>query len=141
MTIETLKEKLQVITGTSIGEVFFDWKRYLNETRDKSYPCVLWQLDGAEFSKDARTATIQKTKLFSLTVFAIAYFDDSEDKITVWDELEGQFDTYLNAMNATDGIQIINIDNLKGQYAGEGLISADREVGIMYKNVQIKLFC
>jgi hypothetical protein len=141
MTLAALKAKLQVLTGTTIGQVFFDWQAYLNDTRDKTYPCVLWMLDGAKFTDDYRTSTIQKVKIFTITVFAIAYYELTMDKITVWDTLESQFKTYLNAMDATAGIQIVNIDKVNGQYAGEGLISADKEIGMIYRDIQLKLFC
>jgi hypothetical protein len=141
MLLSVLKTKLQTVTGTSIGEVFFDWKQYLNETRSKTYPCVLWQMDGMKFSTDSRTATIQKTKTFTITVYAIATFDiNSQDKITVWDTLEGYFEAYLNKMNETTGITIENIDKIKGQYAGGGIISADSEIGIIYEIV-LKTWC
>jgi hypothetical protein len=141
MTLQTLRTRLQTLTGTNIGEVFFDWKDYLNETRNKTYPCVLWQLDGAKFVKDDRTATIQKTKILTLTVFAISLHDPNIDKMVEWDTLEGYFDVYLNKVNEMTGLTIENINEIKGQYAGEGLISADREVGIMYTEVQLKTWC
>jgi hypothetical protein len=142
MTLATLKTKLQTLTGTSIGQVFFDWKAYTNETFTKTYPCILWQLDGAEFSGDERSTTIQTTSVFTMTMYAMVRFDpNTQDQITVWDTLRGQVKTYINAMNNTAGIQILNIDKIRGQYAGEGLISADQEIGIMYKDIQIKLFC
>jgi uncharacterized protein (TIGR02145 family) len=141
MTLAALKAKLQTVTGTSIGEVFFDWKSYLNETRDKTYPCVLWQLDGAKFTEDARSSTIQKVKIITITVYAIAYYQLTLDKISVWDTLETQFKTYLNTLDATAGIQILNIDKVNGQYAGEGLLSADKEIGIVYRDIQLKIFC
>jgi len=141
MTLSTLKTLLQTVTGTAITEVYFDWKRYLNKP-DKSYPHVLWSLDGASFVRDARSTTIQETKVITCTVFAVAYFDfQTDDKITVWDTLEAQFEVYLNAMNDSANLQILNIDELKGEYIGEGMISANKEIGIMYKDVQIKMFC
>ena len=141
MLLNTLKTKLQTVTGSAIGEVFFDFKDYLNEKRSKTYPCILWQLDGAEIVEDLRSSTIQQTAIITLTVFAIALYRDTQDKIAVWDTVKGQFKTYINLMNDTAGIQILNIDKLEAQLAGEGMIDADQEVGIMYKNVKIKLFC
>ena len=141
MTLQVLRQKLQTLTGTNIGEVFFDWKDYLNEQRGKSYPCVLWQLDGAKFTEDVRTSTIQKTKLITLTVFAISLHDPNVDKVTEWDTLEGYFKVYMNKVNEMTGLTIGNINEIKGQYAGEGLISADQEVGIMYTEVQLKMWC
>ena len=142
MLLQVLKTKLQIVTGTDIGEVIFDWKTYLNVMREKTYPLVLWSLGGAKFQTDARTATIQKTKILTLTVFAIARYDpNTQDKIDVWDTLEGYFDVYLNAMNETSGIQIMNIDNIKGEYVPEGMISADQEIGIMVTDLQLKMFC
>ena len=141
MTLSSLKTLLQTVTGTAISEVYFDWKRYLNKP-DKSYPCVLWSLDGASFSRDVRSSTIQETKIITCTVFAIAYFDFvNSDKITVWDTLEAQFETYLNTINDNSQLQILNIDEMKGEYIGEGMISAGKEVGIMYRDCQIKMFC
>jgi hypothetical protein len=99
-------------------------------------------LDGASFTRDVRTSTIQESKVITCTVFAIASFDFvSQDKITVWDTLEAQFETYLNKINDTANLQILNIDELKGMYIGEGNISAGKEIGIMYEGVQITLYC
>ena len=80
MILATLKQKLQTLTGTSIGEVFFDWKIYFEENRLRTFPCVVWNLDGAEFLKDARTSTIQKWKIFTLTAFVINVFPNDSDK-------------------------------------------------------------
>lgn len=141
MTLSTLKTLLQTVTGTAISEVYFDWKRFLNKP-DKGYPCVLWSLDGASFTRDIRSSTIQETKVITCTVFAIAYFDfQTGDKITTWDTLEAQFETYLNTINDNTQLQILNIDELKGEYIGEGMISAGKEIGIMYKDVSLKLYC
>ena len=141
MTLAALKTALMTLTGTTIGEVYFDYQIYLNEVRTKTYPGVIWLLDGAEFEEDYRT-TIQKTKIFTMTVFAIASFNANEqDKLTEWDTLESKFKVYLNKMNENSSLEIMNIDKIKGQYAGEGLISADQEIGIMYKGVQVKLYC
>lgn len=141
MTLAALKQKLITVGTTGIGEVFFDWKTYLNEARSKTYPCVLWSLDGANFVEDYRTGTIQKVKLFKITVYAIAQFDQSQDKIVAWDTLEALFKVYINAIDTTAGLQVMNINNINGQYAGEGLISADSEVGIVYKDIQLKMTC
>lgn len=142
MTLETLQTKLKVVTGTEMGEVFFDWIRYMNETPSKNYPCVLWMLDGAKFGTDMRSSTTRKTKQFTLTVYAIASFNmDTQNKIAVWDTLEEQFKGYLNAMNNDSGLTIENISDIKGQYAGMGLISADKEIGIRFESVIVKMWC
>lgn len=141
MTLASLKTLLETVTGTSISEVYFDWKRFLNKP-DRAYPCVLWSLDGASFTRDVRTSTIQESKIITCTVFAIAYFDfQTDDKITVWDTLEAQFEAYLNAINAMSQLQIIGIEEMKGEYIPEGMISANKEIGILYKDVKIKMFC
>ena len=142
MLLATLKIKLQVVTGTNIGEVFFDFKEYLSLTRSKTYPCVLWSLDNVRFQKDARTSTIQKIKEFTITVFAIAKWDpNTMVKITEWDTLEGYFETYLNAINAESTLEISNINNVKGEYIPENIISADSEIGIIYRDIILKTFC
>ena len=141
MTLSSLRTLLQTVTGTAITEVYFDWKKYLNKP-DKGYPCVLWSLDGASFTRDVRSTTVQETKIITCTVFAIAYFDFvNQDKITVWDTLEAQFETYLNTINNGSQLQIVNIDEMKGEYVGEGMISAGKEIGIMYRDVMLKLYC
>jgi hypothetical protein len=142
MKLATLKSKLQVVGSTGIGEVFFDWKEYLNITRSKTYPCILWSFNGASFSEDKRTSTVGKIKTFTFTLFAIALFNPStQDKITVWDTLEGYLNLYLNDIDATEGIQVANINELRGEYVPEGMISADSEIGIMLKEVQLKTWC
>jgi hypothetical protein len=140
-TLANLKAKLIVLTGTSIGEVLFDWQEYLNEVRTKTYPVVLWSLNNAKFKNDIRTSTIQKVKPLTLNVFAINSFDAlTQDKITVWDTLEGYFNIYLNKMNETTGISIENINEIDGEYFPEGLLSVDSELGIGYK-ITLKIYC
>lgn len=140
-SLATLKSKLIVVTGTSIGEVLFDWQEYLNEVRTKTYPIVLWSLNNAKFTNDIRTGTIQKVKPLTLSCFAINSFDrNTQDKITVWDTLEGYFNVYLNKMNETAGIGIANIDKIDGEYFPEGLLSVDSELGIGYK-LTLLLYC
>ena len=141
MTLATLKSKLVVITGTSIGQVYFDWKVYSDEDRNRTFPVVVWNLDGAKFAGDKRTTTIQKTKIITVTAFAINIFPIDGNKITVWDTLEGYFDTYLNAMNNMSGIQILNIDDIQGQYLGQDVDKGEIVIGIMYEGIKIKLFC
>ena len=141
MTLTALKTKLQTLVGTAIGEVLFDWKISPNHQQEMTYPYLIWAIDGSSFTDDYRTATNQKVKIFTFTLYAVARYSDDTDKITVWDTLEGQVKTYLNAMNDTTGIQIFNINEIKGKYAGEGLISANKEIGMIFENVQVKCFC
>lgn len=141
MTLSALRTLLQTVTSTAITEVYFDWKKYLNKP-DKSYPHVLWSLDGASFNRDIRVSTVKNQKVITCTVFALCYFDfQTDDKITAWDTLEAQFEVYLNAINAMSKLKILNINDLKGVYLGEGTTSAAKEIGIMYENVEIELNC
>jgi hypothetical protein len=145
MKLATLKSKLQIVTGTNISQVFVDWKEYLNLTRSKTYPCVLWSFNGMEFSSDIRPVSqdIQQMKEFKITVFAImSYNVDTDDKILVWDQLESDFYDYLNAINTNDRVvQVWNMDNIKGQYVPEGMISAGSEIGIRFGEVILRTFC
>lgn len=141
MLLATLKTKLATLTGTSIGEVFFDFKIYSDSDVRRLFPVVVWNLDGAEFSTDYRTGTIQKWKIITITAFAINVFPIDGDKITVWDTLEGYFQIYLNAMNDLAGMQILNIDKIKGQYLGQDIDKGEVTIGIMFQGVQIKIFC
>jgi hypothetical protein len=110
--------------------------------REKTYPLVLWSLGGAKFQSDARTSTIQKEEIITITVFAIARYDpNTMDKITEWDTLKGQFYAYLDDVDNMTGLQILNINNIKGEYIPEGIISADNEIGIMVTELQLKTFC
>ena len=143
MTLTTLKAALQTITGTDISEVIFDSELYFNTTREKSYPFVLWSLDGAKFEEDLRTTTIQKTSLITIpAVFIVINYDSRiDDKIATWDIIKGYFDTYINKLDALSSIKIVDIDKLKGVYLQEGANSADKELGIMFPNLVIKTFC
>jgi len=38
-------------------------------------------------------------------------------------------------------IQILNINDIKGEYVPEGIISADSEIGIMFREVTLKMSC
>jgi len=142
MLLDALRTKLQVVTGTDIGEVIFDWSEYFDDTRNKIYPLVLWSLDGVGFEKDIRTLTIQKTKVLTLTVFIIGSYNEStEDKINIWDTIEAKLDVYLNKVNETSGLTIENIAKLKGIYYGPDATSPDKELGVSYRDVELKLWC
>ena len=141
MLLQDLKNKLQVVSGTSIGQVYFDWKIYSDSDQSRTFPVVVWNLDGATFTEDYRTATIQKVKIFTITAYVIGILPIDSDKITIWDTLEGYFKTYLNAMNATSGIQIFNIDKIKGQYLGQDVDKGEVVLGMVFKDIQIKMFC
>ena len=141
MKLATLRTKLSVIAGTNIGQVFFDWKSYLNITRSKTYPVALWSFDNAKFVNDIRTLDIQQIKDFTITVFAIMNYKIGDDKIPIWDTLEQYFYDYLNKINTNDMVvQIYNIDKINGQYIPEGMISADSEIGIM-ADIILRTYC
>jgi len=142
MTLSALKTKLQTLTGTTIGEVIFDWQDYMNDARQKVYPVVLWVMDGMEFTNDIRTGTIQKQKPLTLSVYIIESFNyDTSDKIVVWDTIEDQLNVYLNKVNEMTGLTIENIDKLKGTYYGIEPLTPDSDIGIAYKDIVLKLWC
>jgi len=142
MTLVQLETKLKTLTGTSIAEVIVDTDLYFTIGREKQYPFVLWMIDGAEFDKDYRTSTIQEIKIITIPVFIITSYDPNEDnRFEIWDTVEGYFKTYINKMNEISGLQILNIDALKGTYVWEGERSPDRELGIMFPKVTLKMFC
>lgn len=141
MNLTALKTKLIVTSGTSIGEVLFDWSEYLNEQRTKTYPVVLWSLSGARFSEDYRSSNISKVEKMTVNVFVISSFDaQTENKLTVWDNLESKFRNYLNMIHDDSKLKI-NIDKITGEYVGEGVLSIDSEIGIMYRDVVIEASC
>jgi hypothetical protein len=147
MTLQTLKDKLQDVSDTDIGQVFLDQSKYLANTAhvEKTYPVIVWCFNNAKFQKDHRSTTIQKIKTVIVTVFVMVYFDqftDSEDvKLTAWDLAEGYFEAYINKIDSDHCIQVVNIQQLKGQYMPEGSIDQNKEIGIMYEGVELKLFC
>lgn len=147
MTLQNLKDKLQDVSDTDIGQVFMDQSKYLANTahNEKTYPVIVWCFNNAKFQKDHRTATIQKVKTVIVTVFVMVYFDqftDSEDiKLNAWDLAEGYFDAYINKIDQDVALQVVNIGQLKGQYMPEGSIDQNKEIGIMYEGVELKMFC
>jgi hypothetical protein len=146
MKIATLKTALSDKTGTSILQVNFDLSKYLsNNNATQLYPGIIWNFNTARFSKDFRTSTTQIEKPFTATVFVIINFDpitESEDqKLAKWDLCEGYFGTYINKVNTTDKLQVLDINNLKGQYIPEGILEGRKEIGIMFTDVVIKTWC
>ena len=146
MKIATLKSALSVLTGTSILQVTFDLNKHLsNGNTSQLYPGIIWNFNTARFSKDFRTSTIQVEKPYTATVFIVINFDptiESEDqKLAKWDLCEGYFATYINKMNETDKLQIVGINELKGQYIPEGVMESRKEIGIMFENVTLKTWC
>jgi hypothetical protein len=131
-------------TGTTgIGEVIFDWKEYLNIMREKVYPMLLWSMGGATFSNNIHQPDPQNLKEYKITLFGIAAYDpNTQDKIEVWDALETEMNDYLNNINSLGNCVFIKtVDRIAGEYIPEGIISADREIGIMYKDMIIQTFC
>jgi len=142
MTLTQLQTKLQTLTGTSIAEVIVDSDIYFTTGREKQYPFILWMFDSAKFDKDYRTSTIQEVKIITMPAFIIINYDhDEDDKFETWDTIEGYFKTYINKINELSNIQIFNIDALKGIYIWEGERSPDKELGIMFPEITIKMFC
>jgi hypothetical protein len=141
MTLTVLKNNLSVLTGTSIAEVIFDWEEYLRTSRVIAYPAVLWELGGAKFKKDIRTSPVQPAKTINLKVFGMQLYDpNSQDKITVWDQIEGYLDVYLRAMDANSKMEIVNINELSGVYYGLGARDPEHEIGVSYE-VTLRLYC
>jgi|ERR1035437_230301 hypothetical protein len=142
MKLATLKSKLEIIAGTQIGEVLFDWKVYLDIKRTKKYPIIFWSLGGMKFKKDIRPNDIQNVDHSTVTVFAIINYNaNTQDRIALWDTLEGYFYDYLNLLNSNGTLVIENIDNLNGEYIPEGMISADSEIGIMITGLVLRTYC
>jgi hypothetical protein len=134
------------MTGTSILQVDFGLSKYLaNDRPVQLYPGIIWDFNTSKFSKDFRTSTVQVIKTYTSAVIITMPFDvniETEDqKLAKWDLCEGYFATYINKMNETDKVQIINIEDLKGQYIPEGVWESRKEIGILFDGVQIKTWC
>jgi hypothetical protein len=68
------------------------------------------------------------------------YDPNSQDKITVWDQIEGYLDVYLRAMDANSKMEIVNINELSGVYYGLGARDPEHEIGVSYE-VTLRLYC
>jgi hypothetical protein len=147
MTRAQLKTKLKGITGTEFEQFIFDQNKYLANTahEERNYPLVVWCFNNARFTKDSRPSTIQKVKTFIVTVFAVIQYDPAieteDERLAKWDLLEGYFDTYINLVNADESISVMNLSTLKGQDIPEGGISQNKEIGIMYEGIELRLYC
>jgi hypothetical protein len=84
-------------------------------------------------------------KTFIVTVFAVIQYDPAieteDERLAKWDLLEGYFDTYINLVNADESISVMNLSTLKGQDIPEGGISQNKEIGIMYEGIELRLYC
>lgn len=139
MKLIDLQTKLKTTTTTNIAEVIVDAFQNWMEARAtaKQYPTVLWNLASATFEKDIRNGK----KDLSIDVWIIGKYDPAtQDKLDVWDQMEADFDEYLELINSQTDLSLEDLDKIKGEYFWEGSTSGDAELGIEYK-MKIKIFC
>jgi hypothetical protein len=137
MKLKDLKTKLQTTTTTNIKSVIVDAFQSWAEVQTKQYPTILWNLAASQFKKDIRN----ERKQLTMDVWIIGAFNpNTQDKLEVWDQLEDDLDDYLNLINSQGDIQILDLDQVKGEYFWEGSTSGDCELGIQYKTT-IKITC
>ena len=142
MTLAALQTVLQDVTNTDIAEVILDSRLYFNIKREKQYPFVLWIMDNVPATKDRRDTVIQKDATITIAAFIVGYFNSqTDDRIATWDLLEGYFNEYINKVDTSSSVQVVNIDNMEGVYIHEGAESHDKELGIFFPKVVIKTFC
>lgn len=136
MNLSTLKSNLEIITGTEIKQVLFDFSEILNETLDKSYPLIFWDIDNSTWVENIR----KNEQYITMNVFIIS----SEgiytgDKFEVWDTIEGQLKGYLAVLGTQQHLQITS-DEITKEYYPPALLTVDGELGIRYE-MKFKLLC
>jgi len=142
MKLATLKEKLQTIDETDIGEVYFDLKEINAVSYETKYPVIFWDLGIATFTGDIDEATIQKVELLNTAVWAFARYDyNVMDRIAEWDILKSKFYVYLNLIHKISGLNIKNIRTIKIQLIPEGVIQNNSQIGILIESIQLELTC
>jgi len=136
MNLTTLKARLEVVTGTDIQKVTFDFEDALNRDLDKEYPMVFWDIDNSAFTKNISDGK----ETFVANVFIVGPFDhDADDKFTRWDELIDDLEAYLVVVSNLADISLGSLNVEKELYPA-GILSVDDEIGVRYR-VTWKLWC
>jgi hypothetical protein len=136
MNLASLKSILEDTTNTQIGKVVFDFSTILNSDFEKEYPYILWDLDNSKWTQQLR-AEYQTVVMDCFILGEIE--ENTQDKITIWDEIELKLIEYINNLNNSNRIAPVNNEITK-EYYPMGLLSVDGEVGIRY-NITLKVWC
>lgn len=143
MTLASFKTAAQVITGTLIKQVFFDYSQIKNIERTKLYPYVLWDFNTWKGSINWANTTHKRERL-KVNVFCVDYFDrgaatETQSREAVWDDIRGYFRTYCDILDNNQYISILNLNSMPYEYYSIGL-SVDAEIGVRFE-LELELFC
>jgi hypothetical protein len=143
MTLASFKTAAQIITGTLIKQVFFDYLHAANVERDKLYPYVLWDLNSWK-GRINWANTGQKKEKVTVKVYVLDYFDrgassETQTKEQVWDDIRTNFRTYCTVLGTNGYISITNLNDMPYEYYSIG-INIDAEIGVCF-DVEMNLHC
>jgi len=143
MLLTSFKTAAKIITGTSIKQVFFDYKQVVNIERTKLYPYVIWNMNSWKAVIDWANTSRRREKV-TVKVFCIDYWDrgavtETDTMIAVWDAIRDSFRVYCTVLNTNGYIQIINLNKMPCEYFEIGL-TVDSEIGVSF-DVELDLFC
>lgn len=144
MTLQQLKTYLDdAKTGTNIQMVLFDFLFYANlKNKAKEYPLVIWDIDNLTGNKDIRAkATDSRLNIDMYCLNLVTPEDDKgEAKLPVWDQIEADMQTYLRKVGALEFVEIPEF-TVNFEYYPAGMLSMEREMGVLYRQIPLKLWC
>lgn len=145
MTLEGLKALLQgAKDDTNVKMVMFDFLAYANVELNKDYPLIVWDLDNLTGNKNLR-ATVGVSGLLTIDMYCMSLVTPEDDvagaKLPVWDSIEADMLAYLTEVNAVSTLAVKNLDTVSFEYYPAGMLSMERELGVVYKGIQLELWC
>jgi hypothetical protein len=143
MQLTSFKTAAQAISGTSVKQVFFDYRQIANIERVKLYPYILWDLNSWKGAINWADTGHKKEKV-SVRVFAVDYWDrasasETDTREAAWDAIRGYFREYCTVLNISQLVQITNLNNMPYEYYEIGL-TVDSEIGVAF-DVELDLYC
>ncbi len=146
MTLEQLRTDLDSAkTGTNIAMVIFDFLTYANiENKRKEYPLIVWDIDNLTGTKNLRAENeISGTMAIDMYCMQLVTPEDdmAENKLVVWDDIEAAMLTYLHQVNGLSHVSIPNLTEIEYEYYPAGMLSMERELGVLYKSIGLQIWC
>lgn len=145
MDIHELKQALKETGDSDVQQVIFDLPEQANVNQEKDYPIVLWDLNSLRFVKNLRANGGAVDRTVTVSVYIIGYFDklaqDQADEMTQkWRDLESDFKTYIQELNANNDSLHVTEEDIEGEYYDVGVLSIDQEIGVG-QSVTIDTYC
>ena len=136
MILQTLKTKLTTAISGIFTQIFFDYMSVLNTDVLKTYPYVAWNLD----TMSGLVSFRETLKELDLEVIGVDVIDpETEDFIDKYDSIEALVLSYITAVAAQTGIQVLTL-MAPVEYYPRGTVSNDSEIGVKVK-VKIRIVC